>query len=548
MGEGKAAGQGGTVRDAVVELLRGLGMTTVFGNPGSTEIPFLGEWPNSLRYVLGLQEASVVAMADGYARASGRAAFCNLHSAAGVGHALGNLFTAHRNNAPLVITAGQQARELLPLQPFLGATEAAQFPKPYVKWSVEPARAADVPTAVAQAWRVAMQRPRGPTFVSVPVDDWARPAAPVVPRSALGDPAPDPAAVAELAAALAAARRPVLVIGPEADEEGAGPAVVALAERLNAPAWASPFASRLCFPEDHRLFAGHMAAAPEAVGEALSGHDSVLVLGAPVFTFHVAGHCALFDGATPLWHLTTDAEAAARAPIGRGVLGSLRLGLPALLALLPEAHDRADPPARPRAPAPTAADPLPAAFVLSRLSRVLPPGAAVVEEAPSHRPAMHAHLPFREWGSFLTMASGGLGYALPAAVGVALARRDAGNTARVVCLIGDGSLMYSVQALWTAAQHRLPLSIVVLNNRGYGAMRSFSRVMGTHSVPGIELPGLDFTAIARGHGCAAERVEKPGALDGALARVLSSDGPALLDVAVDAAVPRLYREAGEGAR
>ena len=122
MDKGNAGGQGGdaTVRGAVVELLRGLGMTTVFGNPGSTEIPFLGEWPNSLRYVLGLQEASVVAMADGYARASGRAAFCNLHSAAGVGHALGNLFTAHRNNAPLVITAGQQARELLPLQPFLG--------------------------------------------------------------------------------------------------------------------------------------------------------------------------------------------------------------------------------------------------------------------------------------------------------------------------------------------------------------------------------------------------------------------------------------------
>ena len=185
---------------------------------------------------------------------------------------------------------------------------------------------------------------------------------------------------------------------------------------------------------------------------------------------------------------------------------------------------------------------------MSRLSRLLPPGAAVVEEAPSHRPAMQAYLPFREWGSFFTMASGGLGYSLPAAVGVALARAEAGNGARVVCLIGDGSLMYSVQALWTAAQHRLPLSVVVLNNRGYGAMRSFSRVMGTHSVPGIELPGLDFAAIARGHGCAAERVEKPGALDGALARVLSSDGPALLDVAVDAAVPRLYRKAGEDAR
>ena len=136
----------------------------------------------------------------------------------------------------------------------------------------------------------------------------------------------------------------------------------------------------------------------------------------------------------------------------------------------------------------------------------------------------------------------------PASVGVALARAEAGNAARVVCLIGDGSLMYSVQALWTAAQHRLPLSVVVLNNRGYGAMRSFSRVMGTHSVPGIELPGLDFTAIARGHGCAAERVEEPGALDGALAWALSADGPALLDVAVDAAVPDLYLAPGEGGR
>ncbi|GAA0583209.1 hypothetical protein GCM10009416_22020 [Craurococcus roseus] len=340
----------------------------------------------------------------------------------------------------------------------------------------------------------------------------------------------------------------MLVVGPEADEEGAGPAVVALAERLNAPVWASPFASRLCFPEDHRLFAGHLAAAPGEVAEALAGHDLVLVLGAPVFTFHVAGHCALFDGFTPLWHLTTDAEAAARAPVGTGVLGGLRTGLPALLPFLPEAHGRADRPARRRPPAPAAADPLPAAFVLSRLSLLMPPGAAVVEEAPSHRPAMHAHLPFREWGSFFTMASGGLGYALPAAVGVSLARAEAGNAARVVCLIGDGSLMYSVQALWTAAQHRLPLSVVVLNNRGYGAMRSFSQVMGTRGVPGIDLPGLDFTAIARGHGCAAERVEKPGALNEALAWALATDGPALLDVAVDAAVPALYRAAREDAR
>ena len=522
-----------TVRHAVQEVLRQTGMTTVFGNPGSTELPFLGDWPNDLRYVLGLQEASVVGMADGYARASGQAAFCNLHSAAGVGHALGNVFTAARNNAPLVITAGQQARSLLANEPFLGATEAANFPKPYVKWSVEPARAQDVAPAVAQAWRVAMTRPRGPVFVSIPVDDWAVPAAVPAARPALGDVSPDPALLAELAAALAAAARPVIVAGAEIDEECAD--IVALAERLRAPVFTSPFASRLCFPESHPLFAGHLAASPEAVGAALAGADLVLVLGAPVFTFHVVGECAAF-GAAPIWHLTTDAGAAARAPVGQGVPGSLRLGLPALTALLPRSTG-ALPPARPRAPAP-AGFPLPPPYVLSRLRALLPPGAVVVEEAPSHRPAMHQQLPFDSWGSFFTMASGGLGYGLPGAVGVALARPGA----RTVCLIGDGSLMYSVQALWTAAQHRLPLSVIVLNNAGYGAMRAFSRVMGTRGAPGIDLPGLDFCEIARGHGCAAARAERPEALDEALRWVLTQDGPALLDVALDQGVATLYRE------
>ena len=141
-----------TVRDATLDLLRRLDMTTVFGNPGSTELPFLNNWPDDFRYVLGLQESSVVAMADGFARATGRAAFCNLHSAVGIGHALGSVFTAFRNQTPLVISAGQQARSLLSGQPFLGATEAANFPKPYVKWSCEPARAEDVPAALAHAY------------------------------------------------------------------------------------------------------------------------------------------------------------------------------------------------------------------------------------------------------------------------------------------------------------------------------------------------------------------------------------------------------------
>src|SRR4051812_31630796 len=240
-----------TVQQATLELLRGLGMTTVFGNPGSTELPFLDSWPKDFRYILALQEASAVAMADGHARATGRAAFCNLHSAVGVGHAAGNIFTAFRNQAPLVISAGQQVRSLLPLNPFLGATEAANFPKPYVKWSCEPARAEDVPAALAHAYYVAMQKPYGPTFVSIPIDDWSAETDPIVPRTISGDAAPDPEAMAALAHAIGNAERPVFVIGPEVDIERAGDAAIALVERVRAPVWASPFSHHVSFPEEH---------------------------------------------------------------------------------------------------------------------------------------------------------------------------------------------------------------------------------------------------------------------------------------------------------
>ena len=171
-----------TVRHAVIDLMRRLGMTSVFANPGSTELPLFRDFPQDFRYVLGLQEAVVVGMADGYAQATRNASFVNLHSAAGVGNAMGNIFTAFRNRTPIVITAGQQARSILPFDPFLASTQATELPKPYVKWSIEPARAEDVPLAIARAYHVAMQEPRGPVLVSIPVDDWDRAAEPVPAR------------------------------------------------------------------------------------------------------------------------------------------------------------------------------------------------------------------------------------------------------------------------------------------------------------------------------------------------------------------------------
>ncbi|HVV93305.1 MAG TPA: benzoylformate decarboxylase [Hyphomicrobiales bacterium] len=526
-----------TVRDATLALMRQLGMTTVFGNPGSTELLFLDRWPDDFRYVLALQEASAVAMADGYARATGRAAFVNLHSAAGVGHSLGNLFSAFRNHAPLVVTAGQQARALLPNLPFLGASEAPSFPRPYVKWSIEPARAADVPAAIAHAYYVAMQRPRGPTFVSIPSDDWSEPCLPVEARTVADEIAPDPRMIAEAARLIAAAKRIALVVGPEVDEEGAGPALEALAERLSAAVWASPFSARVSFPEHHPLFAGFLDAAPQAVSDVLMGYDLVLVVGAPVFTFHVPGDCALFRSGIPIVQLTTDGEAAASAPAGMSILGSMTLAIPALTEAVP-ATRRRRPPAHKRVAAPAAREPIPVEYLFDRLAAALPKDAIVVEEAPSHRPAMHDHLPIRSWRGFYTMASGGLGYSLPASAGIALA--EPGR--RVVCVIGDGSMMYSVQALWSAVQHRLPVTVVVIDNAGYGAMRSFSRVLQVRGVPGIELPGLDFVKLAEGMGCPARRVTKPKALGPALNEALAADGPMLLSVAIDATVPVLYHD------
>ena len=216
-------------------------------------------------------------MADGFAQATRNAALVNLHSAVGTGHALGNLFTAFRNRTPLVVVAGQQARSILPYHPFLYAEQATEFPRPYVKWSCEPARAEDVPAAIARACHLAMQPPCGPCFVSVPVDDWDRPCAPVAARRVGRELRGDRNLLAELAGALAAAERPVMVVGAEAARDDAWDETIALAERHAVPVWVSPLSSRNSFPEDHPLFAGFLAADRERIVADLAGHDLVLV-------------------------------------------------------------------------------------------------------------------------------------------------------------------------------------------------------------------------------------------------------------------------------
>jgi benzoylformate decarboxylase len=332
-----------TVQEVVFDLFRSFGMTTIFGNPGSTELPMFRNFPADFRYVLGLQEMVAIGMADGYAQATRNAGLVNLHSATGLGHALGSLFTAYKNQTPLVITAGQQARSILPFEPFLFAERAPEFPRPYVKWSCEPARAEDVPAAIARAYYTAMQPPRGPTFVSIPVDDWDRLCEPLAPRRLSTSIRGDAALLRMVAKALSAAARPSFVVGASVARDDAWDEVIALAEKHRARVWASPNSGRNSFPENHPLFAGFLAADREKIVASLQGHDLILVLGAPVFTYHVEGFGPHIPDRARLFQLVDDPSAAAWAPVGVAVVTSLKSGIRDLLEG-PDPKPRAAPP------------------------------------------------------------------------------------------------------------------------------------------------------------------------------------------------------------
>ena len=521
-----ARAEGPTVRDAVMQLLAELGMTTIFGNPGSTELPMFRDLPEEFRYVLGLQESIVLGMADGYAQATGQAALVNLHSSAGLGHAMGNLFTAFRNGTPLVVTAGQQARSILPLEPFLFAERATELPRPFVKWTAEPARAEDVPLAIARAFHIAMQAPRGPTFVSIPIDDWERPCMPIKPARVHGRTVADPLALDEAAALLAQAERPVIVAGAGVANNGARDSLVAFAERLNAGVWIAPMAARNPFPEDHKLFRGFLPASREAIVRDLDDADCVLVLGAPAFTYHVEGKGPFVPVGAALIQIGDDPAIASRVPEGLALVSDVRLALDALTGRVAQ-RDAAPTGTAPAFPAPTH-DRLTDALLMARLAALRPANIAIVEEAPSTRGPMHDLFPIRAGDEFHTCASGGLGHGLPAAVGVALAR--AGEP--VLCVLGDGSAMYSIQGLWSAAHHGADVRFVVVNNGGYAALDQFGALFGI-KVVGSKLPGIDFVAIAQGHGVPAERVTDAAALDAAIDHLFAGTGPRLLEVVIE---------------
>src|SRR5215208_530702 len=393
-----------TVREVTYELLRSFGMTRMFGNPGSTELPFLQGFPEDFTYVLGLHESVVVGMADGYAQGMGRAAFVNLHTAAGLGNAGAAIMTAYHNRTPLVITAGQQDRRQLAYEPFLSG-QLVEMALPYVKWSHQPVRAEDVPAAVERAYHTAMQAPQGPVFVSVPMNDWDVGAEPHEVREIDYRMAPSPEALDKAARLLESRRRPAIVAGAGIDRAGAWYDAVTLAERLNAAVWTDPMHPRAGFPQDHHLFQGHLPLAQAPIAERLSEYDVVLVLGAPVFRYFPYDPGPPVKRGTQVIHVTDNPEEASRAATGTGVMGDVALAIRQLLERLPKEADRPAPPLPAEIPEPEAKDSLPADYVLHTLACYLPDQVIVVEETPSSRMLLHKHLPIKVPGGFYSAAS-----------------------------------------------------------------------------------------------------------------------------------------------
>lgn len=523
--------------------MRERGLTTMFSNPGSTEVPFLAGLPDDFHFVLALHEGSVIGMATGYALATGKTALALLHTTAGLGNAVGAIATARVNRAPMVIVVGQQDRRHLALEPFLtGKLEglAGEYPLEVMS----PARGADVPSAIGRAALTAEQG-SGPVLVIVPMSDWLEPAEPHA-AAAAGtvsvSPSSPPAELAQVAEALAAAKAPAIMAGSGNDTEAGWAALTALAEDHQIPVWIEPFGSRAGFDQTHPLYRGQLPADRPRLREALDGCDLLLVVGAAAIRQYPYTTGPLVPEGTRVFVLTDDPVQANRSPAELAIVGEPAMLCTALRGQLPEtmpAAGRVNPETSPardaaaqhRLPAPADGEPLRAAHVFELLAGMLPGDTILVEESPSSRPALQALVPARRPLGFLSAAMGGLGFAMPAAIGLKM-----GAPQRpVVAVVGDGSAMYSIQSLWSAAQSSVGVVFIVLANGGYAVMDRLAEQRDSKPAwPGF--PQISVSTIASGFGVTAKRVDNYAdlseVLEDAIGGAAGSTEPLLLEVAV----------------
>jgi benzoylformate decarboxylase len=544
---------------AFLELLKQEGVEIIFGNPGTTELPLMDALAveTGLRYVLGLQEASVLAMADGYAQASGKLAFANLHVTPGLGNAMGMLYDAQKSGTPILVTAGQHDQSFNFSEPILWA-DLPEIARPLVKWSAEVRRLADLPRAVHRAVKTALAPPTGPVFLSLPADVLNEEG-----ELELGAPtrvAPrlrgDREAVEQAATLIAKAERPLIIAGDAVAQSRALPELVALAELIGAGVFAEGIPNTASFPTSHPLFRGTFVRLAPAIRQVLAQHDLLLSVGGDLFTMSLPSDVEPVPEGMAIIHLDTDPwELGKNYAAQVAILGDPKATLPELTARVAEqmsaprqaqARTRLEQTSREvaaqldtlkaKARADTDKKPIQPLALHHAIAELLPANAVVVDESISSSAGLRRFLKSEDAQSFFGLRGGGIGWGLPAAIGIKLALPDR----PVVALVGDGSAMYTCQALWTAAHDHVPVTFIILNNASYRILKQRTNAMKAHAAQtdnfvGMDLvaPRIDYVGLARSLGVQAERADTVAGVCALLKKSLAGKEPMLIDAEID---------------
>ena len=551
-------------KHALAEMLVAEGVEYIFGNPGTSETPFLDglqDFPQ-LQYIQALQEGTAVGMADGYARAAGKPAFANIHIAGGLANGISGLYNAFRGGTPLVLTAGNSDTRMLISEPVLSG-DLVEMTRQYTKWSTEIRHGSDIPVAIRRAFKEAKTPPTGPVFISFPWDtlDDEVDFEPAASSEGYFRVRPDTAAVARAAELLAGAENPVIIVGDRVAQSGAAAQVVAVAERTGARVVATAY-SEVNFPTGHPQWGGMLNLNSPATARQFENADVALAVGTDVFASFLYVDVPFLPGQTRLIHLDSNYwEIEKSYPTEVGILADPAAGMAELAAALDgamtggqreaaatraatlaAARQEDDRRYQERIKASWDSRPMPVERMMHELAAAVPADTIIADEAVTSRPALNRAFEFEKAGDIYGIRGGALGWAMPGALGVKLAHPDR----PVLAVVGDGASMYTVQALWTACRYNIPVVYAICNNQAYRIlkvnMEVYLRDMLDDRERASEYVGMDFAnrldlaMMAQAMGVHGERVDDPGEIGPAMARAFGSGRPALLDISISGAL------------
>src|SRR5882672_4703957 len=546
-------------KQAFLEILKQEGVEVMFGNPGTTELPLMDGLAREtrIRYILALQEAVAIAMADGYAQASGKLAAVNVHTSPGLGNAMGMLYDAHEAGTPLLITAGQHDQAMNLTEPILWS-DLPPVARPYVKWSHEITRLEDLPRAVRRAAKTAKAHPSGPVFIALPVDvlnaeqqvdllETTR----IAPRIR-----GDKAAIEAAADLLVKSKRPILISGDAVAHGDALAEMVEVAELLGAPVYQECVPSTCSFPFTHPLFAGAFPRLGQPIRALLMQHDLLFSVGGDIFTLSLPSDIEPMPEGLPLIHLDLDPwEIGKNYPAQVAIQGDPKATLPELVEALRQrltasqvkdvsarveklrvAQEARREALRQEAASQASRSPISPLALVGAVAGAVPDETIIVDESISSGHGVRELLRARDHRGFYGLRGGGIGWGLPASLGVKLAQPDR----PVVALVGDGSAMYTIQSLWSAAHDSIAVVFVIFNNQSYRilkqrtqALKGFSAEDNQYVAMDLVKPGLDYVGLAKAQGVPGEMVEKAADVATAIKRGMASGGPYLVDVRID---------------